>query len=603
MLKTIRLCHSQLLVDIDDLLKAQKIEVIDLQGCLRFQRFIATSHLQHLRVINLSGCVEIKSILEVPPNIEELYLSETGIREILTSSVTLSTQDKLHCRSCREFVNLQTEIPRLSKALNLEHGDNDGCSSLVIVSSSNHKSFKILELSGCSELKNIQGFPRYLKELYLSGTTIRGVPSSISHLTALNVLDMTKCKRLQYLPMGMSNLTSLVKLMLSGCSELNSIQDFPRNLKELYLAGTAIKEVPSSLCDLIELLVLDAGNCKRLENLPIGMGKLNSLVMLTLSGCSRLEDIHDLPRNLQTLKLAETLIRKMPSSFKDLTELIALDLNHCKKLQHLRMGFFRSAVRIELSGCSELEYILGFSLQNIILLHTDGANKVMLHGPPSSKVILIWENWRRFQLLPSEMTSSKFILTLTPSVFTPYGSKLPVSISSSLVSSMYAVVSLFLSNTFLLDIHIPQEICYFPSLKTLDLGGSGFRTLPKSLKQLRNLKKLILCHCPNLESLPELPQSLELLNAHSCVSLKYIQWNFEQFSREYTFSNCFNLSPYFVYEFLKKGLAAVAHMARKDNQVLSLSLSLSHTHMLSTHNFRDVYIVVRYLILFSLLEH
>ncbi|KFK24061.1 hypothetical protein AALP_AAs46094U000400 [Arabis alpina] len=69
-----------------------------------------------------------------------------------------------------------------------------------------------------------------------------------------------------------SNLNFFVKsTAFKSCSELKSIQDFPRNLKELYLAGTAIKEVPSSLCDLTDLVVLDVGNCKRLQNLPIGM--------------------------------------------------------------------------------------------------------------------------------------------------------------------------------------------------------------------------------------------------------------------------------------------------------------------------------------------
>ncbi|KFK40092.1 hypothetical protein AALP_AA3G329500 [Arabis alpina] len=345
-LKTIRLCHSQELVEANAFLNAQNIELIDLQGCTKIQSFPATGHLQHLRVINLSGCIEIKSFPEVPQNIEALYLSGTRIREI-------PVLDKLVC-------------------LNL----NDG----LLVQSLDF--LRVLDLSGCSELEEIQCFPRNLKELDLSETAIREMPSSICHLTSLEVLDLTNCKRLQHLPMGMSNLTSLVKLMLSGCSKLKVIQDFPTNLKEIYLAETAIREVPSSICHLIKLVVFNTENCKKLQDLPMEMGNLNSLTTLTLSGCSKLEDIHDLPRNLTTLNLAETPIRKMPSSFEDLTKLISLDLNHCKRLQHLEMGFFNSIVRVELSGCSELEYIMGFSLQDMGQILVNETEKVMLCGPP-----------------------------------------------------------------------------------------------------------------------------------------------------------------------------------------------------------------------------
>ncbi|CAA7021988.1 unnamed protein product [Microthlaspi erraticum] len=554
MLKTIKLCHSQELVEINDFLSAQNIEVIDLQGCTRFQSFPASSHLQHLRVINLSGCVEIKSFPEVPPNIEALYLSGISIREILTSSVRLSPQ----CRNCKELEKVSSSNQDLDKLVCLNPKDCLRVQSLDFL--------RVLDLSGCLELEKIQCFPRNLKELNLSETAIREIPSSVSHLTALEVLDLTKCKRLQHLPMGMSNMVSLVKLVLSGCSKLGVIQDLPTNLKYLYLAETAIREVPSSICHLTELVVFDAKNCKNLQDLPIGMGSLNSLDMLTLSGCLNLEVIHDLPRNLKFLSLAETPIKKLPSSLEDLTELVSLDLKDCKRLQHLYLGLFKSIVTIELSGCSELEYVLGFSLQDMVQrAHIDGTDKVMLGGSPPCHVMLIWEKWRTFHLIARDKSGSKCSLILMPFLATPYQSMLPSSLFSSFVSRMYAMVSLCLSNTYLLDIHIPQEICYFPSLKSLDLSGNGFSKLPQSMKQLCKLESLTLTHCKNLKSLPELPQSLDLLNAHGCVSLKSIHMSFEQFPRHCTFSNCFNLSSDSVKKILD---SSVSQMAREHTQKL-----------------------------------
>ncbi|KAJ4880295.1 ADP-ribosyl cyclase/cyclic ADP-ribose hydrolase [Raphanus sativus] len=81
MLKMARLCHSLQLTEIDDICKAQNIELIDLEGCTKLQSFPATDQLQHLRVVNLSGCSVIKNFPLLSPNIEELNLHGTAIRD------------------------------------------------------------------------------------------------------------------------------------------------------------------------------------------------------------------------------------------------------------------------------------------------------------------------------------------------------------------------------------------------------------------------------------------------------------------------------------------------------------------------------------------
>ncbi|KAG7532624.1 WRKY domain [Arabidopsis thaliana x Arabidopsis arenosa] len=250
MLRTIRLCHSQHLVDIDDLLKAQNLEVIDLQGCTRLQNFPAAGQLLRLRVVNLSGCIEIKSVLEMPPNIETLHLQGTGILAFPVSTVKPNH---------RELVKFLTEIPGLSEASKLEHltsllESSSSCQDLgkliclelkdcsclqSLPNMANLDLLNILDLSGCSRLNSIQGFPRFLKELYLNGTAIREVPQLPQSLELLNARG--SC--LRSLP-NMANLEFLKVLDLSGCSELETIQGFPRNLKELYFAGTTLREVP-----------------------------------------------------------------------------------------------------------------------------------------------------------------------------------------------------------------------------------------------------------------------------------------------------------------------------------------------------------------------
>ncbi|CAH8278285.1 unnamed protein product [Arabidopsis lyrata] len=124
MLKTVRLCHSQQLVDISDLWEAPHLEVIDLQGCTRLQSF---------------------------PNTENPGLSDAlkleRLRSLLISSSYCQVLGKLIRLDLKDCSRLQS----LPNMVNLEF-------------------LEVLELSGCSKLETIQGFPPNLKELYIART-------------------------------------------------------------------------------------------------------------------------------------------------------------------------------------------------------------------------------------------------------------------------------------------------------------------------------------------------------------------------------------------------------------------------------------------------
>uniref|UniRef100_A0A1J3FF21 Disease resistance protein RRS1 n=1 Tax=Noccaea caerulescens TaxID=107243 RepID=A0A1J3FF21_NOCCA len=401
MLKRIMLCHSQQLVDIQELQTARNIEVIDLQGCAILERFIPTGHFQHLRVINLSGCTKIKTFPEVPPNIEELYLKETGIKSIPT--VTFSPQDY-------SFIYDHGD----HKFLNREDSSDDSQTQSVMVYL---EYLKVLDMTHCSELEGIQSIPKNLRKLYLGGTAIQELPSLV-HLSKLVVLDLENCKELQRLPMGMINLNSLEVLNLSGCSELEDIEGIPRNLKELYLDGTAIHEVTSSIKHLSELVILDLQNCKSLRHLPLEISNLKSLVRLKLSDSSgrmstletamsdlnhllltfnknanqhreymplprlpssRLygliprfyalvslslcnaslmhipEEICSLP-SLKVLDLSRNGFRTIPESIKQLSKLHSLRLRHCRNVKSLP-ELPQSLKFLNLHGCVSLQSV------------------------------------------------------------------------------------------------------------------------------------------------------------------------------------------------------------------------------------------------------
>nr|BBB21220.1 SSB1A [Arabidopsis thaliana] len=228
MLKMVKLCHSQQLTAIDDILKAQNIELIDLQGCTKLQSFPATGQLQHLRVVNLSGCREIKSFPEVSPNIEELHLQGTGIRELPISIVSLFEQAKLN----RELFNLLPEFSGVSNAWNNEQS-----------------------------------------------TSLAKLVTSTQNLGKLVCLNMKDCVHLRKLP-SMFDFESLKVLNLSGCSELDDIEGFPPNVKELYLVSTALKELPQ-LPQSLE--VLNAHGCVSLLSIPSNFKRLPRFY--TFSNC------------------------------------------------------------------------------------------------------------------------------------------------------------------------------------------------------------------------------------------------------------------------------------------------------------------------------
>nr|WID60867.1 CHS3 protein [Arabidopsis thaliana] len=216
-LKRIRLCHSQQLVNFSIHEYTQNIELIDLQGCTRLESFPTMKRLQHLRVLNLSGCSNIKIIPALPPNIEELYLQGTSIEELPKSIVAWSSQP-----NCKELMNHIKHFP------GLEHIDLKSVKNLITLSSYNQGIGKLVRLS------------------------------------------MKDCFQLQSLP-DMFNLETLQVLDLSGCLNLEEIKRLPRNMKELYVAGTDIQELPYFPGSLE---FLNAHDCDRLKTVDLRFEEL-----------------------------------------------------------------------------------------------------------------------------------------------------------------------------------------------------------------------------------------------------------------------------------------------------------------------------------------
>ncbi|XP_048590798.1 disease resistance protein RPP2A-like isoform X2 [Brassica napus] len=382
-----------------------------------------------------------------PKNLVELNMPYSNLTKVWKGTKNLEKLKRIILSHSQQL----TKFPRLSKARNLEHIDLEGCTSLVKVN------------------------------------------SSILHHHKLTFLSLRNCSRLRVMPTTV-HLKSLEVLNLSGCSELENLQDFSLNLKEIYLAGAAIRELPSSIGDLTRLVTLDLENCESLQHLPPGISNLKAMMTLKLSGCS----------NLKSLPVLDALfLQDSQRSNTRITMEESVSINLHSAIQESREALE--------------EFLPAFEcLSN--------------NGIPQ-------ESWTWVTVIP-----------------------FPSPILHSLASRLYALVSLFLCNAYLVD--IPEDICWLASVMRLDLGGNSFSQIPKSIKEFRKLHSLNLRHCKNLKSLPELPRSLVTLNAHGCVSLKSFPTSFEQFPRHFTFSNCFNLSPKVVRKYIGKALDSVKGMAK-----------------------------------------
>jgi Leucine-rich repeat (LRR) protein len=305
--------------------------------------FIVLSQSLHkLKILDLSYS---RNLIKTPdfteaPNLEKLIFEECGsLYEVHPSVGGLKQLTLLNLRRCRSLTSLPCNI------------------SL--------DSLKALILSDCSNLEKfpkIVGNMKRLKELKLDGTAIKELPLSIGRLSGLNILHLRQCRSLTSLPCNIS-LDSLEILFLSGCSKLKKVPEIVGNmkcLKELKLDGTAIKELPLSIGHLSGLTLLDLQICKSLTSLPCNIS-LDSLEILFLSGCSKLEKVPETVGNmkrLKELKLDGTAIKELPLSIGHLSGLTILNLEGCKSLTSLPCNISLDSFEIlVLSGCWKLEKV------------------------------------------------------------------------------------------------------------------------------------------------------------------------------------------------------------------------------------------------------
>ncbi|KAL3745183.1 hypothetical protein ACJRO7_014314 [Eucalyptus globulus] len=321
----------------DPLKMATELKVLNLMWCQSLKRTPDFSTFKSLEILHLAECY----------NLEELHPSIGDIK-------TLVCLDVQGCGKLKELLKGKGRMIDL-RDLNIERtGIHD-----IPISSDCLIKLERLSLNCCkiSQLPKYMGSLVLLTQLDISDLAIEELPESIGAMKELKVIEANFCEKLAHIPSSIGNLASLQRLKLDGCYSLteipNSIGNLTslveislmwtlitklpesignlQNLRILLLHGSSITELPDTIGMLTKLQELEAGACKNLERLPSNICELIALGVLNLERCEKLQELPELPSGLT--KLWITCQGQSLPHLSHLTRLKALGFHDCHRLE------------------------------------------------------------------------------------------------------------------------------------------------------------------------------------------------------------------------------------------------------------------------------
>ncbi|XP_013586604.1 PREDICTED: probable disease resistance protein RPP1 [Brassica oleracea var. oleracea] len=363
-LKWVDLAHSKNLKDVFSLSTATSLQELNLRGCSSLVELPSSiGNAIHLKKLNLTGC---SSLLELPSSIG----NATNLQFLSLSN-------------CSSLVELPSSIGNAIG--NLEHLYFSDCSSLVGVPSSigNATNLRNLDFSRCSSLVEL--------------------PASIGNLQKLDSLILRECCKLEALPVNII-FKSLMRLDLTDCSLMKSFPEISTNIKYMHLAGTAIKEVPSSIRLWPRLDVLHMSYNEKLKEFPHVLDIMTDLVMsnteiqeispwierssrldrLVLTGCKQLLSLPQLPSSLSQLDAEDCeSLERLDCSF--LNQKIDHNFAKCFKLNKEARDV------IIKSSTNKVTFLPGKEMPNYFNYQANGGSLVMKLNERPSSSSMIWK--------------------------------------------------------------------------------------------------------------------------------------------------------------------------------------------------------------------
>ncbi|XP_048141455.1 disease resistance protein L6-like [Rhodamnia argentea] len=390
-LKVLDLAYCCCLKVVPDLSAFQNLEILILEGCDSLERIPPSiGEAKGLVFLSLHACGKLQELPQEMGKLEELkglYIGKTAIEEIPPCIGSLKKMEWLNAEGCESLVALPDSI---SDLVNLSILEVSNCSKLCRLPESIGSLVKLQsflvgkkwtandiqsDYSLC-HIPNSIGKLEWLTELNLSFSGILELPESIGDLKKLKILDITHNGKLRSLPSTISKLGSLEILDASRCTSLGGEIhiDGLSSLKILRLRCTLVSGFPNAFNKLSCLEKLDLFGCKMLQSLPQSIGKLPSLRRLDLKCCNSLRSLPKLPRSLTVLEVTcqhRTLPRL--SHLIHLKELTILDCRLLESMPELPSGLLKLHVRHceelkELPSLSSLKFLSELELYSCIKL-------------------------------------------------------------------------------------------------------------------------------------------------------------------------------------------------------------------------------------------
>jgi HECT-domain (ubiquitin-transferase) len=225
-------------------------------------------HLQYVNLSNVKDTQFINKLLENCPNIRQLDISSTKVKEL----PPLPKCEKLDCSGC-------TSLQHLPPLPNCRKLNCSGCTSLLQVSDLTN--CQMLECSKCTSLPQLPPLPN-CQMLECSKCT------SLPQLPPLPNCEYLTCKGCTSL-LQVSELSKCQKFYCSGCTSLPQVPDLP-NCRSLSCTGcTSLQRI----LQLPNCENLTCKGCTSLQELP----PLPNCQRLNCEGCINLQGLPELSWN------------------------------------------------------------------------------------------------------------------------------------------------------------------------------------------------------------------------------------------------------------------------------------------------------------------
>ncbi|KAJ8759092.1 hypothetical protein K2173_004098 [Erythroxylum novogranatense] len=271
-----------------------------------------------------------------PKNLVVLQLPNSNIKQLWNRA----KEDSLLSRVKYGIVNGFQKLTSLS----LEH--NKSITRLPNSRSGFLEALEVLDLCGCSNLNTFPEISSNVKKLFLNETAIKKVPSSsVELLSKLECLRMEDCRELESLPSNFfSKLTYLCELDLSGCSRFKMLPEILEPMRRsvvLHLSETAMEKLPSFIGNFKGKWTINMSKCSKLAFYPNSKNCFSEdscrEKKLILANCNLRELPEDLsiPSFITSIDLSENDFERIPTTFKQLSQLEFINISYCKRLLSL----------------------------------------------------------------------------------------------------------------------------------------------------------------------------------------------------------------------------------------------------------------------------